>query len=147
MLSKLYHSVIRTVQKPAVAFSRGGMGDVGGASLPPLLDLRLVLFASNSEPCVKIEQEMVDTWMASRAPLRTLQPDLSQGKGASKTSWLSPAKWSAACTALQEGVSPVQSQTGDELDPCRKFFVMGKCERGDDCPFHHEGEAGAYAPQ
>ena len=147
MLSKLYHSVIRTVQKPAVAFSRGGMGDVGGASLPPLLDLRLVLFASNSEPCVKIEQEMVDTWMASRAPLRTLQPDLDRSKGAGKTAWLSPAKWSAACAALQEGVPPAQSQTGDELEPCRKFFIMGKCERGDDCPFHHEGEAGVYAPQ
>ena len=24
---------------------------------------------------------------------------------------------------------------------------VGKCERGDDCPFHHEGEAGVYAPQ
>jgi hypothetical protein len=147
MLSKLYYAVMHSVQKPAVAFSRGGMGDVGGASVPSLLDLSLALFASNSEPRVKIEQELVDEWMASRTPLRALQPDFDRSKGAGKTSWLAPAKWSAACSALQEGVPPVQSQSGDELDPCRKFFIMGKCERGDDCPFHHEGEAGAYAPQ
>ena len=141
-LGALLRDLFKIMQKPSSVFAKGG----GGGGI--LLDLNPELLSRTGELRVELDEIMTDRRLKNqggvtpkypKAPATPATSTTTPAPTASPTSKISADEWKERSDKLSAGVPDKGGKA-----PCRSWFILGTCKKGDKCWRHHDGVAGLY---
>ena len=149
-LGAFVRDLFKIMQKPASVFAKGG----GGGGI--LLDLKPELLSRTGELRVELDEVMTDrfrkypgssTLKPPKAPSTPATPSTpstataspSTASPATAAGRISADEWKERSDKLSAGVPDKGGKA-----PCRSWFILGSCKKGDKCIRHHDGTAGSF---